>query len=446
MGNQNVSVAILNSNEIQFEFYGDFSLGGQNKFLNGKFIATRENQQIKISGDQTVFFIDEGTIFTPQNFQTDSFLIKDVIIGITFHWEQEQNQRFKGSLKFIFEKNKITAVNILPIEDYLTSVISSEMSATSSIELLKTHAIISRSWLLAQVKKRKTIQTHNDFYESKFESENELIKWYDREDHTLYDVCGDDHCQRYQGITKIYAHTAQKAVKETRGIVLKYKDEICDTRFSKACGGITEPFENVWEPVYHPYLTSIVDYKFPPDGFNLDLTKEKNAEKWIRSNPPSFCNTQNENVLSQILLDYDQGTKDFYRWKIEYEQEEISKLIRKNSGIDFGKIRDLLPVSRGQSGRLIKLKIVGTKKTLIIGKELEIRKVLSSSHLYSSAFVVDKENIIDGIPQIFKLTGAGWGHGVGLCQIGAAMMSEMGYKFDEILIHYFKDAKIEKIY
>jgi SpoIID/LytB domain protein len=240
---------------------------------------------------------------------------------------------------------------------------------------------------------------------------------------------------------------AKQAIEETRGIVLTFDDKICDTRYSKSCGGISESFENVWEPVKHPYLSHIVDYKFSPENIDTDFSEEANAEKWIRSNPPAFCNTQDRRVLSQVLLEYDQKTVDFYRWKVEYTQEELSKLIFEKSGIDFGEILDLVPVERGYSARFIKLKIIGSKKTLIIGKELEIRRILSPSHLYSSAFVVEKQDISEnGLPGKFILLGAGWGHGVGLCQIGAAVMGQLGYSFDEILLHYFRGAKLKKIY
>lgn len=441
-----VSVAVLKEQKIEFELYGDFAVDNSGVFYSGKYTALYENGKIKITNGATTKEFSNELTFKPDNIESESFLIKDVIIGIQFHWQQKEKQRFIGSLKLLIEDNGITAVNILPVEDYLTSVISSEMNANSSVEFLKAHAIISRSWLLAQIDKRNKILSESGEYSSKQETEEELIKWYDREDHTLYDVCADDHCQRYQGITKLYAHNAQTAVEETRGMVLTYNDVICDARFSKACGGIAESFENVWEPVHHPYLTKVVDYKFEPDNFDLNLKDEKAADKWIRNSPPAFCNTTDKKILSLVLQDYDLKTTDFYRWKVELNQEEISALILKKSGLDFGMVYDLIPIERGDSGRLIKLKIVGSKKTLTIGKELEIRKYLSESHLYSSAFVVDKEDVKDGVPGKFVLTGAGWGHGVGLCQIGAAVMSEKGYNFDEILLHYFRGAKISKIY
>jgi len=446
MDEPNVSVAILASNEIRFELHGNFECSCNRINCKGKYVAKYDGSVITIENNDGINTIENNAVFSTTNFDLDTFVIRDVVIGKNFHWEKKETQRFQGSLKFLIEDGVLTAVNILPIEKYLSSVISSEMNATSSEELLKAHSIVSRSWLLAQMDKSKIINESDEDYESVIETENELIKWSDKEEHKLYDVCADDHCQRYQGITKLVAHNAQKAVAMTRGLVLKYEDKICDTRFSKSCGGISESFQNVWEPVEHPYLQKIVDYKYEPEEFDLDLTKEKAADKWIRSNPPSFCNTTDEQILSQVLVDFDQTTKDFYRWRVEYTQEEISNLINKKSKYNFGDILDLIPVERGDSGRLIKLKIVGSNKTLTIGKELEIRKVLSESHLYSSAFVIDKGEVINGVPKSFTLIGAGWGHGVGLCQIGAAVMGEMGYAFDVILLHYFKDVQIKKHY
>jgi stage II sporulation protein D len=391
--------------------------------------------------------IDEETLlFEPVRYHEASFELNDVTIGIQFHWERKEDQSFKGSLEFIIEDDKLTAINILPLEDYLVSVISSEMSATSNMELLKAHAIISRSWMLAQTQKGELIKQSGKTYQSISETAKEYIRWYDREDHLNFDVCADDHCQRYQGITRQSTQIVEQAVTETRGMLLMNNDHICDARFSKSCGGISETFENVWEPEVHPYLQAIVDNPTLPEGFNTDLTNEDAAQKWIRNEPEAFCNTHDKEVLSQVLNDYDQETTDFYRWKLTYQQADLAELIARKLGRDFGAILDLIPIERGLSGRLIKLKIVGSKLTLIIGKELEIRKTLSESHLYSSAFVVDKQNITDGIPGEFVLTGAGWGHGVGLCQIGAAMMGAKGYKYDEILLHYFRGASISKKY
>jgi|YNPMSStandDraft_2_1061718.scaffolds.fasta_scaffold00054_30 SpoIID/LytB domain protein len=446
MENPKISVGILNSEEIQFELFGYYFFEQANKIVKGKFKAKKVDEKIIVEGINEKFEINDNARFIPQNEELDSFLIKDVIIGVKFHWERKEDQQFLGELKIIKENNKLTAVNIISIEHYLISVISSEMSATSSEHLLKAHAIISRSWLLAQIEKSKKIKQNKENYSTIKSSIDEYIKWYDREDHLLYDVCADDHCQRYQGITRAYTETVKQAVNFTRGLVLKYEDEICDARFYKSCGGHTENFENVWEPKHHPYLVGIPDYKFTIDDYDLDLTKEKNAEIWIRTTPPAFCAKPSEKILLQVLNDYDLITKDFYRWKVEYEQEELKEIIKQKTGVDFGYIYDLLPVERGVSGRIIKLKIVGEKQTLTIGKELEIRKTLSKSHLYSSAFVVDKIESSERIPKKFILTGAGWGHGVGLCQIGAAVMADMGYKFDEILAHYFKNSNIEKIY
>jgi SpoIID/LytB domain protein len=389
---------------------------------------------------------EEILIFRPVRYREASFELNDVTIGIQFHWERKEDQTFKGSLEIRIENEKLTAINILPLEDYLVSVISSEMSATSNLELLKAHAIISRSWLLAQTDKSESIAASGKSYKSVVETPEEYIRWYDREDHLNFDVCADDHCQRYQGITRQSTPLVEHAIAETRGMLIMHDGKICDARFSKSCGGISETFEHVWEPEVHPYLQSIVDNPKLDEGFDSDLTNEEAAQKWIRNAPEAFCNTHDKEVLSQVLNDYDQETTDFYRWKLVYQQADLAELIARKSGRDFGQIIDLIPVERGLSGRLKKLKIVGTKLTLTIGKELEIRKTLSESHLYSSAFVVDKQDIQNGIPEQFILTGAGWGHGVGLCQIGAAMMGAKGYKSDEILLHYFRDAAISKEY
>lgn len=391
--------------------------------------------------------VDEETlVFKPVRYHEASFELNDVTIGIQFHWERKEDQSFKGSLEIMIENEKLTAINILPLEDYLVSVISSEMSATSNMELLKAHAIISRSWMLAQTQKSNSLKETGKTYQSISETPEEYIRWYDREDHLNFDVCADDHCQRYQGITRQSTQIVEQAVAETRGMLLMNNSKICDARFSKSCGGISETFENVWEPEVHPYLQSIIDNPKPAEGFDTDLTNEDAAQKWIRNAPEAFCNTHDKEVLSQVLNDYDQETTDFYRWKLTYQQADLAELIARKSGRNFGAILDLVPVERGLSGRLKKLKIVGSNLTLTIGKELEIRKTLCESHLYSSAFVVDNQNITDGIPGEFVLTGAGWGHGVGLCQIGAAMMGAKGYKYDQILLHYFRGASISKEY
>lgn len=438
-----ISIGIISEKQIEFELYGDFTSYGMKHTFSGRFTAEAIGDKIICRRGSDKLEVSGEIIFEPQEAGIESFLIKNVTVGNKFHWRRKEDERFTGSLKLIKDSGKITAVNILPVEDYLTSVISSEMSAKCPVEALKAHAIISRSWLLSQMQRTKKRREEN---KTEFNSEAEHIKWYDREEHKLFDVCSDDHCQRYYGITKIFTGAASQAIEGTRGIVLMHEDQVCDARYSKSCGGISESYENVWEPVRHDYLKPIIDYKFEPENFDADLTKEENAVKWIKGSPPAFCCTNDRMILAQILVDFDQETKDFYRWKVEYSQDEIAKIIFSKSVIDFGQIVDLIPVERGASGRLIKLKINGTKKSLTIGKELEIRKFLSETHLYSSAIVVEKIGEQNGIPKRFIIYGAGWGHGVGLCQIGAAIMASRGYMFDEILLHYFSDVKLKKIY
>jgi len=433
-----ISVGIVNAQEIHFT-------------LNGNFFAKGET----VNGNQVVSFKEGGILwngnlyreltFTPQD-ERNSFSLYDVTIGINFHWERQETQVFMGTLKLVVDEEKIVAINVLPVEDYLTSVISSEMSANSSLELLKAHAVVSRSWLFAQIEKRKAMFGKNEGFFSFTKTKEEYIRWYDREDHTIFDVCADDHCQRYQGITKASNVTVAEAVRATRGRLLMYDKKVCDARFSKCCGGATEEFEYCWEDKHYPYLSAVRDAEKEENRPLPDLTIEKEAEHWIRKAPKSFCDTHDKKILSQILNNYDQETTDFYRWKVRYTQEELAELIRTNTKTDYGDILDLVPVQRGPSGRICKLKIVGTLKTMTIGKELEIRRTLSSSHLFSSAFVVDKGEMKDNVPQWFLLSGAGWGHGVGLCQIGAAVMGEKGYSYEEILLHYYKGAEIRKFY
>lgn len=443
MKQPNITVGVMAEPEIEFSLSGNFLL--KNKpFNDGEYSAKIIGRQIIIkqkdneiaSGEEIILFAVDDKC---------SFELKDVTIGIDFHWEQQENQKFQGTLKLIAEGDKVRAINIVGLEAYLKSVISSEMSATSSPNLLKAHAVISRSWLLAQIDKSNTLKSADSNYETSTETEFEIIRWYDREDHDIFDVCADDHCQRYQGITKIHSEKALQAVEKTFGEVLISDNKICDARFSKCCGGLSENFENVWEPIRHKYLTKVVDSEFR-DTTCVDLRVEEEADLWIRNKPHAFCNTTDQKILSQVLPDFDQTTTDFYRWRVEYSQQEISGLIKKRSGFDFGEIVKLEAVKRGHSSRIIKLKITGTKKTLTIGKELVIRKWLSESHLYSSAFVIDHLDIDDGIPQTIVLTGSGWGHGVGLCQIGAAVMGEKGYSYKEILNHYFRSAELTKLY
>ncbi|WP_315326051.1 SpoIID/LytB domain-containing protein [Prevotella pallens] len=388
-------------------------------------------------------FYDE-LLFEPNDTQS-SFTLEDVTIGVNFHWERKEAQTFLGKLRFIVENNNICAINELPVETYLISVISSEMRATSSLELLKAHAVISRSWLLAQMEQRKAENSNAVKQPSLFKTDNEIVRWYDREDHKHFDVCADDHCQRYQGITKAANKHVVEAIKQTAGEILTSRGEICDARYSKCCGGAVEEFQYCWENIKKPYLQALPDTM--PDTTSLpNLTNEAVARQWILSSPNAFCNTTDQKVLSQVLNDFDQETTDFYRWIQIYSQAEVKQLLEEKLAMQFGDIIDLIPMERGKSGRIYRLKIIGTQRTLIIGKELEIRRALSKSHLYSSAFVVEKVDIKDGVPQQFIIKGAGWGHGVGLCQIGAAMMGVQGYRYDEILLHYYKSAEITKVY
>lgn len=434
-----VTVGIVSAQKIHFS-------------LNKPYLAKGE----KVLGEQVVEFSEGGVLwngnqysqltFHPQSADA-SFSLSDVTIGVNFHWERKETQTFLGTLRFVVESDKIVAINELPVEKYLESVISSEMSATSSLELLKAHAVISRSWLLAQMKKhREVAESGNNFF-SFTKKEDTLIRWYDREDHTLFDVCADDHCQRYQGITKETSPHVAEAIRQTKGQILMDGDEICDARFSKCCGGITEEFQYCWEDMPKTYLTAVRDIALGVEHTLPNLTNEEEAEKWIRFNPPAFCNTQDKKILSEVLNDYDQETVNFYRWKETLSQEKLQQLIADKLKMDLGAILDMKAVERGKSGRISKLQIIGTEKTFTIGKELEIRRTLSDSHLLSSAFVVDKyDKDEQGVPQRFELIGAGWGHGVGLCQIGAAVMGEQGYHYDAILLHYYQGAEIKKLY
>ena len=442
----NVNVGIVSGQKIHFS-------------LNKPYLAKGE----VVTGEQEVAFSEGGILwngnqyssltFHPQSADA-SFSLSDVTIGVNFHWERKETQTFLGTLHFVVESDKICAINELPVERYLESVISSEMSATSSLELLKAHAVISRSWLLAQMKKRREVAESGNNFFSFVKKDDRLIRWYDREDHTIFDVCADDHCQRYQGITKETSPHVAEAIRQTKGQILMDGDDICDARFSKCCGGVTEEFQYCWEDTPKNYLSSVRDII---QGVKSSVTAtpaplpslqdEAAADAWIRSNPPAFCNTTDKKILSQVLNDYDQETADFYRWKVTLTQEKLKQLLDEKLKMNFGDIIDLQAEERGKSGRISKLRIVGTEKTFVIGKELEIRRALSDTHLYSSAFVVDRYDIDEkGVPQRFDIIGAGWGHGVGLCQIGAAVMGEEGFDYDAILLHYYQGAEIKKVY
>ncbi len=432
-----VSVGIVSASKLCFSLNAPYTVCGSQRC--GKQVVELSEGRILWENN----FYDE-LLFEPNDTQS-SFTLEDVTIGVNFHWERKEAQTFLGKLRFIVENNNICAINELPVETYLISVISSEMRATSSLELLKAHAVISRSWLLAQMEQRKAENSNVVNQPSLFKTDNEIVRWYDREDHKHFDVCADDHCQRYQGITKAANKHVVEAIKQTAGEILTSRGEICDARYSKCCGGAVEEFQYCWENIRKPYLQALPDTM--PDTTSLpNLTNEAVARQWILSSPNAFCNTTDQKVLSQVLNDFDQETTDFYRWTQIYSQAEVKQLLEEKLEVQFGNIIDLIPMERGKSGRIYRLKIIGTQRTLIIGKELEIRRALSKSHLYSSAFVVEKVDIKDGVPQQFIIKGAGWGHGVGLCQIGAAMMGVQGYRYDEILLHYYKSAEITKAY
>ena len=432
-----VSVGIVSASKLCFSLNAPYTVCGSQRC--GKQVVELSEGRILWENN----FYDE-LLFEPNDTQS-SFTLEDVTIGVNFHWERKEAQTFLGKLRFIVENNNICAINELPVETYLISVISSEMRATSSLELLKAHAVISRSWLLAQMEQRKAENNNAVKQPSLFKTDEEIVRWYDREDHKHFDVCADDHCQRYQGITKAANKHVVEAIKQTAGEILTSRGEICDARYSKCCGGAVEEFQYCWENIRKPYLQALPDTM--PDTMSLpNLTNEAVARQWILSSPNAFCNTTDQKVLSQVLNDFDQETTDFYRWTQTYSQAEVKQLLEEKLAMQFGDIIDLIPMERGKSGRIYRLKIIGTQRTLIIGKELEIRRALSKSHLYSSAFVVEKVDIKDGVPQQFIIKGAGWGHGVGLCQIGAAMMGVQGYRYDEILLHYYKSAEITKAY
>lgn len=396
------------------------------------------------------------------------FEVRNVMIGVGFHWQQLETQRFRGSVELLPADGSIIVINHVAVEDYLTSVISSEMSATAPEDFLKAHAVISRSWVLRQIGRSSLPAASKVVTDG---NAAEIIRWYDREDHTHFDVCADDHCQRYQGIGRQSTPAVESAIAATRGIVLMNGNEVCDARFSKCCGGITEEFGTCWGDEEHPYLIAkrddaptgishngsakaIYDHNDNTDNCDKidindrsslpDTTAEAGARQWIMSRPEAFCNTSDSTLLSSVLNNYDQSTTDFYRWKVTATGTELASLIAKKTGIDLGIVRDLIPLQRGKSGRIYRLRITGTKSTLTVGKELEIRRILSPSHLYSSAFAVTK--VDDGDDAVFILDGAGWGHGVGLCQIGAAAMASKGYAWNEILNHYYPGSSLVKIY
>ena len=439
-----IEVGVMSATTIEFRFNERYkqSTGEETESVKGMAVVSGDSSFVLHLGDRQQTFND-FVLFEPVNEGQVSFELYHVVIGVQFHWQREETQRFKGKLKIYVENGMLTAVNMLSVEEYLLSVISSEMSATSSVELLKAHTVISRSWLLAQIEKGKQLKDAN--YKTLIRTEEGYIRWYDREDHSRFDVCADDHCQRYQGVTKQSAPQVYDALKATCGELLMFDGKVCDTRYYKCCGGVTEKFENVWEPVVHPYLTKVIDNDAITEGYAMDLTEETNVRAWILGDPPAFCNTHDKKVLTQVLNDYDRETQDFFRWQVTLSQAQIKDLLFRKIGIDVGDVLELIPLERGVSGRIIRLQIVGSLQNIVIGKELEIRKALSESHLYSSAFIVEKATEESGKPR-FTLKGAGWGHGVGLCQIGAAIMSAQGYSYRAILTHYFPHVLLKKMY
>ena len=421
-----VRVGIVSAESLEISLGKGYTLDGE---------PVRGAVRLNVNAGKVVFAgrTYDKLYFAADDAVNDTFEVKDVVIGVDFHWERKETQVFNGSAEIIVENGRLTLINIVPVEEYLKSVISSEMSSHACLEFLKAHAVISRSWLLAQLVKK------NGRASSCIRTDAEITKWYDRDDHVNFDVCADDHCQRYQGRTRVATETAVKAVEETSGqVLLDNEGALCDTRFSKCCGGVFEEFENCWEPVHHHYLEARADS--PEHAHFPDLSIEENARRWIMERPAAFCNTDAREVLEQVLNNYDQETTDFYRWTVRYTADELSELVSRRSGIDFGTIESLEALSRGTSGRITRLKITGSKCSFIVGKELEIRKWLSTSHLYSSAFIVEREGTD------FVLHGAGWGHGVGLCQIGAAVMGTRGYSYQAILDHYFPGARLTKQY
>lgn len=425
-----IDVGILRAPRISFDFNGLFSSEmGVCVAKNNVFI---KDGRISYNGR-----LYEELLFTPSE-KNAVFTLHDVVIGVNFHWQRKELQSFKGELRLIVEEGEVRAINRIDVEEYLVSVISSEMSATSSLEFLKAHTIVSRSWLYAQLQRKDKVQQGV----LGWERDDEIVRWYAREDHTLFDFCADDHCQRYQGVTRAHNPNVERAVRETAGLVLMCDGQVCDARFSKCCGGVTERFSACWENEDFGYLQAFRDAE--DDAGLPDLTTEEGARAWIENSPVSYCSTTDTRVLSQILNGYDRETNDFYRWRVEYSQKELTELILERSGYDFGTIEELVPVERGASGRIIKLRIVGSKMSKTVGKELEIRRWLSKSHLYSSAFIVDRAITSEGAV-LFVLKGAGWGHGVGLCQIGAAMMGESGRLCEQILSFYYPGSVLFRI-
>src|SRR5262245_22599464 len=443
-----VSVGLMTGAEsVSFELKGAFVNSAGARLGGGIYRAKPLNNDIEIVSEDGNRGLSASECRLAPAEPSASFIVRDVTIGIDFHWQRKQDQRFPGALKIKLEADgRLAVINEVPIESYLTGVISSEMSANAHPELLKAHSVVSRSWLLAQVEPWKKERHKPSFTPQTIGGEKRLIRWYDQESHSDFDVCADDHCQRYQGIAKATSATVHEVIRETFGQVLVFDDELCDARYTKSCGGMTESYDAAWEDARFPYLAVSYDGEGFPSGFDLPLTEEANAERWIRNSPPAFCNTKDKGILGKILPDFDQETTDFYRWRVRITQDELQELLRRKLGVSFGAVHKLEAVERGASGRIVRLRVVGEREQMVIGKELEIRRALSPSHLYSSALVVESEGMDGGAPAAFTLIGAGWGHGVGLCQIGAALMAERGYDFRRILEHYYRGARLYRLY
>ena len=385
----------------------------------------------------------------PHEPQEASFLLHGVVVGVQFHWQHSEDLRFRGGFSLRADGERLDVVNDVPLEEYLISVISSEMSARCPSALLRAHAVISRSWLMAQLLSTRTggrLGTPERDRDADQGREVRIRRWYDREDHEHFDVCADDHCQRYQGITRAITAEVTEAVAATRGLVLQHGEEICDARFSKCCGGMTEVFASAWGDQTVPYLQAFHDGPADSCDVSVPLVDEANATSFIEGAPPAYCNAAGADLLARLLPEIDHATSDFYRWEVRLEQDELRGLVRDKSGIDPGPVECLEPLARGPSGRLVQLAIRGKERTLIVGKELEIRRLLSPTHLYSSAFVVRPVGEPGTVPEAFVLRGAGWGHGVGLCQIGAAVMADLGHSHEQILQHYYRDTSLQRAY
>jgi SpoIID/LytB domain protein len=432
-----IKVALLqNYNEAHIALNGIFFLP-DGRAIDGQFTVRADQWLIGLIDSSGKEILRQKEILLSAE-EGASFTVFDIKIGIDFHWQRSQEQSFRGNLFLSAgSDSSFNLINEISLEDYLESVISSEMSAEAPLEFLKAQAITARSWLVAMLAKKKTARSN-----SASKNENEIVVWQDVNDHEGFDVCADDHCQRYQGITRIISKNVHTAVKDTYGFFLVYAGEICDARYYKSCGGQTEIFSTAWEDKSPKYLKSVTD----DVQRHAPIQSEAQAEGWFTYRPQAFCNTTDKKLLSKILPAFDQETLDFYRWQVIYKRQELEEIIRKKAGINLGTLQNLIPLERGTSGRIFKLKIEGSKRSVIVGKELEIRRWLSESHLLSSAFVVSKTNAADGSVESFTLTGGGWGHGVGLCQIGAAVMADKGFKVEEILAHYFTGAILKKLY